>query len=189
MEKFSKWEKSEEVETNEDDKILFENDVLKVREIDGWSVVEESDCVVCIPYFIEENKFIIRQESVPTYKWVDSKNYHLTVLSGTIEEGETPEETLRRELVEEAGIKLIDSYKIKLEEPLFISKGHVNKFHYCILPLAKGEYTEVFATTDGTKQEMKSKSIKVSGTNIKNLKASDVITELMLAKLTEYMNI
>lgn len=189
MEKFSKWEKEEDTQQYDDDKILFENDVLKIREIDGWTAVEESDGVVCIPYFIEENKFIIRQENVPTYKWVNGKDYHLTVLSGTIEEGEKPEETLRRELVEEAGIQLNESYKIELEEPLFVSKGNTNRFYYCILPLAKGEYTEVSATTDGTKQEMQSKSIKVSGSNVKNLKSSDIVTELMLMKLKEYMNI
>jgi len=169
MEKFSKWEESDEVEANEDDKILFENDILKVREIEGWSVIEESDSVVCIPYFIEENKFIIRQESIPTYKWVDGKSYHLTVLSGTIEEGESPEETLRRELVEEAGIQLNESYTIELEEPLFVSKGHASKYHYCILPLANGEYTEVSAVTDGTKEELVTEDHARAKEELKNL--------------------
>ena len=188
MEKFSKWEKEEDTQQYDDDKILYENDVLKVREIEEWSVIEESDSVICIPFLTEENKFIIRQEYVPTYKWVNGREQHLTVLSGTMESGEEPKDTLRRELVEEAGIKLNESYTITFEDPIFFSKGNTARYHYCILSLAKNEYTEVAATTDGSKSELQSKAIKVDAKYIKDLKASDTITELMLMKLKDYLN-
>ena len=147
------------------------------------------DAVVCIPYLVEENKFYIRQEYVPTYKYVNNKEQHLTCITGTIDEGETPEQTLRRELEEEAGIKLRDNLPIEFEAPLFISKGSTNQFHICILNLTRNDFTEVHPVGDGSVAEEKSKTIVVDGKYVSDLNPSDIVTELMLMMLKESMNL
>jgi hypothetical protein len=112
MEKFSKLKpKSEFSEPN--DEILFSNKYMKVINFEDWTIIKESDFVVCIPYLIESNQIILRHEYIPTFKYVDGQEYHVTVLSGGIEVGETPERALLRELEEEAG------FRTKLQSRIF----------------------------------------------------------------------
>ena len=172
-----------------EEKILFENDYIKIIDFEDWSIIKERDLAICIPYFIEENKFLIRHEYIPTYKYVEGKDYFVTILSGGIEDGETPEKAMVREVEEEAGIVLKDTYNIEELKPLFISKAHTNKYHPFILPLTSSDYDEVVAKGDGSDAEKKSKSVKVDVKYIDKLKTSDVITDYMILKLKEYLNL
>lgn len=188
MEKFSKL-KSKDVFKDPKDKILFKNDYISLIEYEDWSIVKEKDLVVCIPYLIESNQFIIRYEYVPTYKYTDGKDYHITVISGSIETGETTERALLRELEEEAGIVLSEDYQLEGIKPLFINKGHVNKYIPYIIPLHERDYHEVIAKGDGSKAESLSKSVKVDAKYLDSLDTSDLITDYMIMKLKEYLNI
>ena len=131
MDKFTKLDKVTKIE--DVDNVLFSNDHMKLINIDEWTAIKEPDSVVCIPYLIEQNQFIIRQEWIPSYKYVDGHDHHLTVISGSIEEDETPEIALTRELEEEAGIVLRENVKLEFERPLFISKSSMGKYNICIL--------------------------------------------------------
>jgi len=188
MEKFSKLKpKSEFSEPN--DEILFSNKYMKVINFEDWTIIKESDFVVCIPYLIESNQIILRHEYIPTFKYVDGQEYHVTVLSGGIEFGETPERALLRELEEEAGIVLEPNYKVEFLKPLFVSKGNASKYYPCILQLTETQYQEVIAKGDGSKAEKMSKSVKVDAKFLSNLNASDLITEFMILKMKDYLNI
>lgn len=190
MDKFTKISKGIQSKLPKDKcEISYDDNYIKVIKYEDWSIVDESDMVVCIPVFIEENKFLIRQEYIPTYKLESGKDYHLTVLSGTIDGDETPEETLYRELQEEAGIIIKENYNIEFENSYYVSKGNMAKYHICILPLTSFDYYEKVPTTDGTKSEKKSQCAKIDIKYIDNLVASDVITELMLMKLKKYLNL
>ncbi len=171
------------------DKILFENDHVKVLEVDEWSIVQENDRVVCIPYITEYNQFIIRRESIPTFKFVDGGDFHITSISGQIEEGESAEETLIRELEEEAGIVLRDGFKIDFDKPLFMTKSNTGKIYPCIIPLSEADYHEVSIKTDGSRHEQLSKTIKLDTKYLNNLQPSDLITTYMIDKLKKYLNI
>ena len=94
-----------------------------------------------------------------------------------------------RELKEELGIELRYGMEIKFDSELFVSKGNCTKYHTCILPLTKGDYNEVVATTDGSIAEQKSSSVKVDVKYINQLKPNDVITALMIEKIKKYLNI
>ncbi len=87
MEKFSKIKPRDEFK-EKDDKILYENDYVKLIEFEDWAIMKEKDFVVCIAYLIETNQFILRHEYVPSYKYVDNDDYYLTILSGGIRQGE-----------------------------------------------------------------------------------------------------
>lgn len=188
MKKFSKL-KPKEILKKTNDKILYENDYIKVIDYEDWSIIKERDLIICIPYFIESNEFLLRHEYIPTYKYVDGQEYHITVLSGGIEEGETVHNALYRELEEEAGIIIREDYQIEDSKPLFITKGHVNKYNTFILPLNEKDYEEIMAKGDGSKAEELSKSVRIDARYIDSINTSDLITEYMLTRLKEYLNL
>lgn len=188
MEKFSKLKDKNEIKPDKDE-VLFDGGHLSVISYEDWTIVKESDFVVCIIYLIEENQFILRNEYIPTFKMVDGQEYHITVLSGTMKEGETPEKTLLREIEEEAGIVIRPDFKIEFMKPLFISKAHASKYHPAIITLTERDYHEVIAKGDGSKSEKMSRTIKLDKKYINSVNASDLITEYMIQKFKEYLNI
>lgn len=172
-----------------DEEVVYQDDKLKVIKFENWSIVKEKDCVVCIPYLIESNQMVLRYEYIPTFLLIDGQDYHITIISGGIEKGETPKTALIRELEEEAGIVLREDYQIEDMKPLFINKAHTNKYHPFILPLNERDYHEVVARGDGSRAEELSKSVKVDIKYLSTIEASDLITDYMLTKLKEYLNI
>ena len=93
------------------------------------------------------------------------------------------------ELEEEAGIVVREDFEVEELKPLFVSKGSMNKYYPFILRLTERDYHEVIAKGDGSKEEQMSKSVKVDIKQIGNLNTSDIITEYMLLKLKEYLNV
>ena len=135
MEKFSKLKTEEQIQKAEDKKILYKDDNIKVIRYQKWSIISKNDAVFCIPYLIEQNKFVIRQEYVPSYELADGQQLHISLVGGGIEKGETPEEALLRELQEEAGLVLRDNFRIEFDKPLFLGKYSSVKCHICIFNL------------------------------------------------------
>ena len=189
MEKFSKLRPKNDFNEPDED-IVYQDDKLKIVKFEDWSIIKEKDCIVCIPYLIESNQMVLRYEYIPTFKYVDGQEYHATLVCGGIETGETPQMALLRELEEEAGIDLREDFSIEEElKPLFISKGHTNRYYPFILPLNERDYHEVIAKGDGSEEEDKSKSVKVDVKYINSVNCSDLITDYMLMKLKEYLNL
>jgi 8-oxo-dGTP pyrophosphatase MutT (NUDIX family) len=188
MEKFTKLKpKTEFTETKDD--ILFSNKYMKVINYEDWTIIKESDFVVCIPYLIDSNQIILRHEYIPTFKMVDGQEFHITVLSGGIELGESPERAILRELEEEAGIVVSPEYKIEFMKPLFVSKGNASKYHPCIIQLTERDYHEVIAKGDGSEAEKKSQSVKIDAKYINSINSSDLITEYMVQQMKSYLNL
>ena len=188
MQRFSNIKPEEEKKFKKDD-ILYKDDHIKIINYEDWSLVSEKDCVICIPYLVELNKFIIRQEYIPSFKYADGQELHLACVGGSIEQGETPEIALLRELQEEAGIVIRDNFKIEFDKPLFTSKANVNKYHFCILPLSENDYHEVIIQTDGSRCEKLSTTAKIDVKYLKSLNTSDIVTEFMLIKFKNYLNL
>jgi 8-oxo-dGTP pyrophosphatase MutT (NUDIX family) len=191
MEKFSKIKPKEYKNFFDKDKeeVEYKDEWVKIIKYEDWSIIKENDTVFCIPYLIEKNQFIIRQEYIPTFKYQDGQEYHLALVGGGIEDGETPEMALLREIQEEAGLVLRDTYKIDFEPPLFKSKSSTGKYHIAIVPLNENDYYEIPIKGDGSKVEKLSQTVKLDLKYINNLNPSDVLTQLMLMKLKDYTNI
>jgi len=188
VEKFSKLKTKDEFKEPKDE-ILYDGEHLKVIKYEDFSIVKEKDVVVCIPFFIETNQFLIRQEYIPSYKYVEGQEYYITVLSGGIEKGENSTRALLRELEEEAGIVIRDDYEFEELNPLFMHKGSANKYIPFIIPLNENDYHEVIAKGDGSRVEKLSKSVKVDVKYLASLKVSDLITDYMILQLKEYLNL
>ncbi len=188
MEKFTKIKPKTDQDTSKDD-VLFSNGYMKLINYEDVVLIKESDFVVCIPYLIEYNQIILRHEYIPTFKYTDGQEYHITVISGAIESGETPEMALLRELEEEAGLVLSPDFKFDFMKPVFISKSNSSKYHPCLINLTERDYHEVVAKGDGSRLEKLSKSVKVDLKHLPSINPSDLITSYMLDKIKEFTNL
>jgi 8-oxo-dGTP pyrophosphatase MutT (NUDIX family) len=174
---------------NKKEDVIYSDDNLKVIKFEEWSIIKEKDLVVCIPYLIESNQIILRYEYIPTFKYVDAQDYHITLVGGGVETGEGNDTAILRELEEEAGIVVNEDYKLESLKPLFMSKGATQKVTAYIIPLNEKDYHEKVAQGDGSKIEKKSKSVKVDIKFLGSINTSDLISDYMLLKLKEYLNL
>lgn len=188
MKKFTNLRPEEEKKFKKDD-VLYKDDHFSVIKYEDWSVLTGKDAVVCIPYLIELNKFIIRQEYTPSFKYSDGNDLHLACVGGGIETGEDPETALLRELQEEAGLVLRDNFKLEFDKPLYLGKFTSIKIYPCIIPLNENDYHEIMIKGDGTRAENLSQTAKIDVKYLSSLNTSDVLTELMLTKFKEYLNL
>jgi 8-oxo-dGTP pyrophosphatase MutT (NUDIX family) len=188
MEKFSKMKPEESKKFKKDD-VVYSDKYTKIIKYEETSILSGKDCVICIPYLIESNQFIIRQEYIPSFKYTEGQELHLSCVGGSVEMGESNEVALLRELQEEAGIVLRDNFVIDFDKPLFVNKHTTIKCYYCILPLTENDYHEIAITTDGSRIEKLSKTAKLDIKYLNSLDSSDIVTEFMLMKFRTYLNL
>jgi len=127
--------------------------IIKASEYD-YESVHERDMVLALP--IVGGKYIIRKELCPAYtvKETEGTEKFWTMVSGTVDEGEAPLETIKREMGEETPvrperIRIID----RREEIPFIklSTQRTSIYHFRVL-----DYEETEAAGDGTPLESRS---------------------------------
>jgi hypothetical protein len=188
MDKFTNLKEKDEFKESKD-KVIYKDDHIKIIDFEDYSIIQEKDTVICIPYLIETNQIVLRYEYIPSFKHADGQEYHITTIGGSVEKGESNERALLRELEEEAGIVLRDDFEIEFMKPLFKTKAHDNKYIPCIITLSEKDYHEIKPPGDGSKLEAKSKSVKVDVKYIKSLNSSDLITDYMIEKVKQYINI
>lgn len=189
MDKFTKLEKNDFKPKSKKEDVLYKNDFVKLINFEDYTTLVQKDCVLAVPVLIEKNQLIIRKEYIPSYKYKTGQEYHLSFVGGSIEIGENPEEALLRELQEEAGLVLRDNFKIEFEKPLFIFKGSANQYHFSILYLTESDYHEVRPPTDGSKLEKMSVTSKIDLKYLDSLLPSDLITDYLIMKLKEGLNL
>lgn len=189
MNKFSKLKRGDNITNDNINHNIFEGDVINVIKYKEWEFVKENDMVVILPYLRDEASILLRHEYVPTYQY-HYKNHNdykkvthfLTVLTGTVEKGEELKNTIRRELYEEAGIVLSNTYEIEMDKHLFLNKGNVAQYHTCLLELRYNDFRLTTPKGDGSYSEKVSKTIKIGLGDIDELRTHDLITEYMLTK-------
>lgn len=180
----------------QDTDVKYKGEYLKVVGYKNFEFVSEPHMVVILPYLRDEGFILLRHEYIPTYQYFykDSIDYKtitnfLTVVTGTVEQGESLENCVRRELYEETGIVLSNMYQIEMDKHLFLSKGNVSQYHTCLVELRYNDYKLVNPKSDGSEEEDLSKTIKISLGDLDDIKTHDLITEYMLTKFRLTYNI
>lgn len=188
MKKYSKLKKGD-MSTEKDESELKYDGYLKVINYKNYEFVKENDMVIILPYLKDESCILLRNEYIPTYQYfykdIDAyKNItnFLTVISGTVEKGESLKNTIRRELYEEAGVVLSTMYDFDIEKTVFVNKGNIARYHICILELRYNDFKVTTPSGDGSEHEKLSQTIKISLGDLDEIISQDLITEYVLTK-------
>jgi len=173
-----------------DEEVLFNGNHLDIIKYKDTEMLQIKDKVAILPYFRDEATFLMRLEYTPAYQYKnrDKSNLkrvtnYLTVVTESIEEGETPEQTIRRGLYEEGGIVLNNLYPFEVEGPYFTDKFSTGQMWICLLELPVNSYRQIKPPTDGSKNEKLSKNIKVSVGDINQIVNNDLISKYMISML------
>lgn len=173
-----------------DEEVLFKGKHLDIIKYKDTEILKVKDKVAILPYFRDEATFLMRLEYIPTYQYKNRDksdlrritNY-LTIIQGTMEDGETPEQTIRRELYEEGGIVLNNLYSFEVEGPFFAQKYSTGQIWVCLLELPVNSYRQVKPPTDGSEKEKLSKCIRLSIGDIAQIVNNDLVSKYLITKL------
>jgi len=195
MDKFTKVKKTQEKQAQQEKDSIVYDGYIKLKKDGGWEYTIEKPSIVCLIYIKDEGYVLMRTEPIPSWSYDLRNNVQklsgqfLTLVSGTIEENETPEQCLRREIYEEAGIVLNEFKQLEIEGPFYASKGSTYKYYTCLLELNYNEYKMVSAPGDGTKNEKLSRTVKISVGDIDDIRFNDLISQYLIQKLKITYNI
>ncbi len=170
--------------------ILWEGEYVSVvsPKDHPYESLHEINGIMVIP--IVRDKIGIRKELVPPYLLKDEtgKDFYYTVLSGGVEEGETPDEAADREIKEEAGIEFKSPKITEVFREMPVCKSSDMRMTFFIY--ADDEYEYEKPEGDGTELEEIAETIWVTLEEFKEIINQDNIDFLLYSAyyfLTVYL--
>lgn len=152
--------------------ILWEGDFITVvsPKDNPYEAVHEQDIVHVVALDVATQTLYIREELCPPYTVKDQDNYDrfYTVISGGIEEGETPQEAALREVEEEIGItfKSEDDFQLVPLTPEAIPYIKLVTQRVSVYALLMYEFDKKEPEGDGTHYEELSTFVEVDFSDI-----------------------
>ena len=193
MDKFSKIQTIQPVPEETE---LYSSNHMEIVKFRDGEVIKENDTVAILPYFKYEGTLLMLSEYIQAYQYRNKQQQslkqvtnYLSVITGSIEEGESVEKAIRRELYEEGGVILNNLYQIEYLGPFFKTKRHSSQVYLCILELNVNDFKQTRPPGDGSKSEKLSKTIKISLGDIDNLNINDLYTHNLLNILKNEYNL
>lgn len=196
MDKFTKVVKTQNIQTQKDiDSVVYKGQYMNVIKQNEYEFINENDTIVCLVYIKDEGYMLMRSEPVTGWQYKQKNDINklsglfLTVISGTIEKGESPQSCLRRELYEEAGLVLNEFKQFDIEGGFYKSKGTDSQYYTCLLELNYNDYRMVAAPGDGSKKEKLSRTVKISVGDIDEIKCNDMVSKFLIDKMKNEYNL
>lgn len=193
MDSFSKIQNLPDARVEEE---LYKSQHVGLIKYKDDEIIIESDSVAILPYFIEEGTILMLSEYIPAYQYRNKDiqslkritNY-LSVITGSIEDGEAIEKAIRRELYEEGGIIINNLYTVNYNGPYFKTKRHTSQIYTCLLELKINDYKQTKPPTDGSKIEKLARPVKISIGDLDHLKINDMLTKNLILELKNNYNL
>ncbi len=169
--------------------LKWSGDYLEVLQSEDYDfeAVKGSDSVLVLPKI--KGKYIVRKEVCPAYSVKGDEEKYWTMVSGSVEDGETDLQTLRREMGEETPIRPTKIRLIGRQKRFPFSKALTSRFsfyHFEVL-----EFDKTGASGDGSKVEEESEFHFVSPERLQELaeKESSDITIMYSAEVVKNSDI
>lgn len=184
MDKYSKITSNQAEKLNDEGKIIHGGiEILKTGE-DAFA--KEKDMVIILPYLVDEGFILMRSEQVPAYQFGYKNNQQyknvtnfISAISGCVDVGEHPINAVRRELYDNTGLVLSDTYLIDISKPLFFWKSNCTKVYTCLLEIRYNDYRQTIPKNVNSP----TKTIKVDLGYLDEIVVHDLPTEMILDKL------
>lgn len=169
--------------------VPFESDNFEyVKYKDFEFIKPRLDSVYIIPFLIEQNAIILKEESVPSYQFLDKQpnRKYLTIISGAVKDKETVVASIERKLRDDAGVNVLTNRSIDYQGPMKINKDTAQNAYFSIVPLYNSEYVNYARKLDSAFDET-NRIIKCSISDIDNLEMSDLLSSYLLEMFKKQM--
>lgn len=160
-------------------KVLFETPEVKVLDVNGQTVTQSSDVVICLPYLVERASLLFRYMPEKAFSLVNPNiDKYVTALNIKVQEGETPVEAVKSGLKYVYGIEL-KNFEPEIQPAMFGTPGSATRYHICILPLMNHNFEQI-QPSESMKLQMMNSNVIFQTNELSNLIIYDILTKYTL---------
>lgn len=150
-------------------KQIFDAEDFTVSNLYGNNIVNESDKILILPYFKEDNNILLRYSSVPAYESKKPEiDKYAQVLSENVEDEFTITDAIKKSCLKKYGIKISDNYDFDILSPIFLYPTSNVRYYICILPLMDYDFEQIIPSEEN-KLKMKNSNISANINELNNI--------------------